>query len=162
MSFEPDSVAADEAEPALRKMGRPRKWSSEAERKRAYRERLAADLAEPERLRRELETRSFGSLIETAGWPKPSAIWPALRPRSSADRSARSSSRHRPTTRSEGRRLAFATQRSLQEPRGRTREGLRADHDAADDWDHTESSLVTDEADDSEECAAPEAEVVER
>lgn len=54
MSFEPDSVAADEAEPALRKMGRPRKWSSEAERKRAYRERLAADLAEPERLRREL------------------------------------------------------------------------------------------------------------
>jgi predicted RNase H-like nuclease (RuvC/YqgF family) len=35
-------------------MGRPRKWESEAERKRAYRERLAADLAEPERLRREL------------------------------------------------------------------------------------------------------------
>lgn len=39
---------------APRKMGRPRKWGSEAERKRAYRERLAADLAEPERLRREL------------------------------------------------------------------------------------------------------------
>src|SRR5690606_15781156 len=37
-----------------RKMGRPRKWESEAERKRAYRERRAADLAEPERLRREL------------------------------------------------------------------------------------------------------------
>jgi chromosome segregation ATPase len=29
-------------------------WASEAERKRAYRERLAADRAEPERLRREL------------------------------------------------------------------------------------------------------------
>ena len=37
-----------------RKMGRPRKWESEAERKRAYRERLADDLAEPQRLRREL------------------------------------------------------------------------------------------------------------
>lgn len=36
------------------KMGRPRKWESEAERKRAYRQRLAADLAQPERLRREL------------------------------------------------------------------------------------------------------------
>ncbi len=35
-------------------MGRPRKWGSEAERKRAYRERLATDLAEPQRLRREL------------------------------------------------------------------------------------------------------------
>lgn len=38
------------------RMGRPRKWESEAERKRAYRERLAADLAEPQRLRRELRT----------------------------------------------------------------------------------------------------------
>jgi predicted RNase H-like nuclease (RuvC/YqgF family) len=37
-----------------RKVGRPRKWATEAERKRAYRERLAADLAEPQRLRREL------------------------------------------------------------------------------------------------------------
>ena len=37
-----------------RKMGRPRKWATEAERKRAYRERLAADVAEPDRLRREL------------------------------------------------------------------------------------------------------------
>ena len=37
-----------------RKVGRPRKWGSEAERKRAYRERLATDLAEPQRLRREL------------------------------------------------------------------------------------------------------------
>lgn len=51
---EPDPVVADDAEPAPRKMGRPRKWTSEAERKRAYRERLAADHAEPERLRREL------------------------------------------------------------------------------------------------------------
>lgn len=34
--------------------GRPRKWASDAERKRAYRERLAADLAEPDRLRKEL------------------------------------------------------------------------------------------------------------
>ena len=34
--------------------GRPRKWASEADRKRAYRERLAADLAEPVSLRREL------------------------------------------------------------------------------------------------------------
>jgi predicted RNase H-like nuclease (RuvC/YqgF family) len=40
--------------PTAKKVGRPRKWESEAERKRAYRERLAADLAEPERLRREL------------------------------------------------------------------------------------------------------------
>jgi predicted RNase H-like nuclease (RuvC/YqgF family) len=51
---DPDTAAADEAEPAPRKIGRPRKWASEAERKRAYRERLAADHAEPERLRREL------------------------------------------------------------------------------------------------------------
>lgn len=34
--------------------GRPRKWSSEAERKRAYRARKAEELAEPERLRAEL------------------------------------------------------------------------------------------------------------
>ncbi|MCU0311005.1 MAG: hypothetical protein MUE36_08680 [Acidimicrobiales bacterium] len=34
--------------------GRPRKWSSEAERKRAYRARKADELAEPERLRSEL------------------------------------------------------------------------------------------------------------
>jgi chromosome segregation ATPase len=34
--------------------GRPRKWASEAERKRAYRERLATDFAEPDRLRKEL------------------------------------------------------------------------------------------------------------
>ena len=54
VSAESNSAAADDAEPAPRKMGRPRKWGSEAERKRAYRERLAADLAEPERLRREL------------------------------------------------------------------------------------------------------------
>lgn len=54
VSVEPDTVVADDAEPAPRKMGRPRKWASEAERKRAYRERLAADHAEPERLRGEL------------------------------------------------------------------------------------------------------------
>lgn len=47
---EPGSVTGS----PTRKIGRPRKWESEAERKRAYRERLAADLAEPERLRREL------------------------------------------------------------------------------------------------------------
>jgi predicted nuclease with TOPRIM domain len=48
-------MSADGAngEPALRR-GRPRKWASEAERKRAYRERKAEDLAAPERLRTEL------------------------------------------------------------------------------------------------------------
>ncbi len=39
---------------AARGPGRPRVWASEAERKRAYRARLAADLAEPARLRLEL------------------------------------------------------------------------------------------------------------
>jgi chromosome segregation ATPase len=34
--------------------GRPRKWASDAERKRAYRARKADELAEPERLRLEL------------------------------------------------------------------------------------------------------------
>jgi chromosome segregation ATPase len=34
--------------------GRPRIWENEAERKRAYRERKAAELAAPERLRQEL------------------------------------------------------------------------------------------------------------
>ena len=34
--------------------GRPRKWADEAERKRAYRARLAEDMAEPARLRAEL------------------------------------------------------------------------------------------------------------
>lgn len=48
--------------------GRPRKWASEAERKRAYRVRKAEDLAEPERLRLELrderaEVRSLRSEI---------------------------------------------------------------------------------------------------
>jgi chromosome segregation ATPase len=42
------------AEKAEERRGRPRKWESDAERKRAYRERLAADFAEPDRLRREL------------------------------------------------------------------------------------------------------------
>jgi hypothetical protein len=37
-----------------RRPGRPRKWTDEAERKRAYRARLAEDLAEPSRLRAEL------------------------------------------------------------------------------------------------------------
>lgn len=64
-----------------RKMGRPRKWESEAERKRAYRERRAADLAEPEQLRRSFETPTVESPIETAGWPTRSANWPAPRPR---------------------------------------------------------------------------------
>lgn len=41
-------------EDGRRRPGRPRVWASEAERKRAYRERLAADLAEPDRLRKEL------------------------------------------------------------------------------------------------------------
>jgi hypothetical protein len=36
--------------------GRPRKWANEADRKRAYRERLAADLSEPARLRRDLRS----------------------------------------------------------------------------------------------------------
>lgn len=44
----------DEVEGGPRRAGRPRVWASDAERKRAYRERLAADFAEPERLRREL------------------------------------------------------------------------------------------------------------
>jgi hypothetical protein len=37
-------------------VGRPRKWASEAERKRAYRERLAADREDPIGLRRDLRT----------------------------------------------------------------------------------------------------------
>jgi hypothetical protein len=41
---------------AARRVGRPRKWASEAERKRAYRERLAADLESPLALRRDLRT----------------------------------------------------------------------------------------------------------
>jgi hypothetical protein len=38
------------------KRGRPRLWASDAERKRAYRQRLAQDAANPQRLRRELRT----------------------------------------------------------------------------------------------------------
>ncbi|MCU0271464.1 MAG: hypothetical protein MUF83_22870 [Acidimicrobiales bacterium] len=45
---------SDDDTPTPAQRGRPRKWASEAERKRAYRERLAADLAEPDRLRQEL------------------------------------------------------------------------------------------------------------
>jgi hypothetical protein len=41
--------------PSHRGPGRPRLWATEADRKRAYRERLAADVAEPTRLRRELK-----------------------------------------------------------------------------------------------------------
>ncbi|MEZ5240023.1 MAG: hypothetical protein R2716_14085 [Microthrixaceae bacterium] len=48
----PEAPAPDAKAPSRR--GRPRKWTSEAERKRAYRERLATDFAEPERLRKEL------------------------------------------------------------------------------------------------------------
>jgi hypothetical protein len=45
--------------------GRPRKWASEAERKRAYRARKADELAEPERLRMELqEARSVIRRLE--------------------------------------------------------------------------------------------------
>jgi hypothetical protein len=39
-----------------RRVGRPRKWASEAERKQAYRQRLAADLEDPLTVRRELRT----------------------------------------------------------------------------------------------------------
>lgn len=48
------TTASVAAEKAVERRGRPRKWESDAERKRAYRERLAADFAEPDRLRREL------------------------------------------------------------------------------------------------------------
>lgn len=47
-------ASSPDAEGAARRPGRPRVWASEAERKRAYRERLASDFAEPDRLRREL------------------------------------------------------------------------------------------------------------
>lgn len=50
------AVQAQRPEPSRRPVGRPRKWASEAERKRAYRERLAADVDEPLTLRRELRT----------------------------------------------------------------------------------------------------------
>lgn len=46
------SDGSNSSEPARR--GRPRKWASEAERKRAYRARKSDELAEPERLRSEL------------------------------------------------------------------------------------------------------------
>lgn len=52
-----EAAAPGAPEPATKapsKRGRPRKWASEAERKRAYRERLATDFAEPDRLRKEL------------------------------------------------------------------------------------------------------------
>jgi hypothetical protein len=41
---------------SARKVGRPRKWTTEAERKQAYRRRLAADFDDPLSLRRELRT----------------------------------------------------------------------------------------------------------
>jgi hypothetical protein len=44
----------DEDQPSKRR-GRPRIWESEAERKRAYRERKAVQLAYPERLREQLQ-----------------------------------------------------------------------------------------------------------
>ena len=53
-SVEPASSAPKVAEVPPNRGGRPRKWATEAERKRAYRERLATDHAEPDRLRREL------------------------------------------------------------------------------------------------------------
>ena len=49
----PEPTSSESERP---RRGRPRKWASEADRKRAYRQRLAADLSEPERLRRELRT----------------------------------------------------------------------------------------------------------
>ena len=49
-----DQSDSEEGEGGRRRPGRPRVWASEADRKRAYRERLAADFAEPDRLRREL------------------------------------------------------------------------------------------------------------
>jgi hypothetical protein len=48
--------------------GRPRKWDSDADRKRAYRQRLAADLEQPRRLREELrnERRRASALRDEA------------------------------------------------------------------------------------------------
>jgi hypothetical protein len=40
----------------VRRPGRPRKWSNEAERKRAYRQRRAAELADPLQLREAVRT----------------------------------------------------------------------------------------------------------
>jgi hypothetical protein len=61
LPFDLPEVVPDRAEvrpttapSAAGRVGRPRVWESEAERKSAYRERLARDLAEPQRLRREL------------------------------------------------------------------------------------------------------------
>ena len=50
-------------EDGRRRPGRPRVWASEAERKRAYRGRLAADFAEPDRLRKELRA-ARNSVVE--------------------------------------------------------------------------------------------------
>lgn len=52
----PEESSAEDGEEGRRRAGRPRVWASEAERKRAYRERLATDFAEPDRLRKELRS----------------------------------------------------------------------------------------------------------
>ena len=44
MGGEPDGGAAHVPTGGRPRVGRPRKWASEAERKRAYRERLATDI----------------------------------------------------------------------------------------------------------------------
>ena len=64
--------ATDRTEKPRGRGGRPRKWKSEAERKRAYRERRATDLAEPERLRRDLRNERRRV---TKSWPKSAENW---------------------------------------------------------------------------------------
>ena len=56
------------AEAPQRRRGRPRKWATEADRKHAYRQRLAVELAEPAELRRELraERARSAALARTA------------------------------------------------------------------------------------------------
>src|SRR5690349_18427302 len=57
------SEGSNSSGPARR--GRPRRWASEAERKRAYRARRAEELAAPERLR--VELRNARSEIRRLG-----------------------------------------------------------------------------------------------
>lgn len=54
LPFTPDGISSASEEPAKRRPpGRPRKWASDAERSRAYRDRRRLELADPQRLREE-------------------------------------------------------------------------------------------------------------
>ena len=120
----------------IRRAGRPRKWSSEAERKRAYRQRRAAELADPLELRdaaRAARTEAAQSLSAAEAARREAERWRGKA--SAADRRAGAADRKLAAERARAQRLVAERDEARRLLRrklqwARHAEGLRRDPDA--------------------------------